>query len=189
MISYLKGKPIISRTGFIILNVNDVGYKINVAATFESDKDETVELFIHEHIREDSDELYGFATLGELELFELLISVNGIGPKVAISTMASGRPEEITGAIISENLAFFKAISGVGSKAAARIILDLKSKVSQEKIGNSFFSKTSQTEEVFGALESLGYKKYELEKIIAAIPSDLKTSEEKVRWCVKNISK
>ncbi len=188
MIAYLSGRIIARLSTSIILSVNDVGYKVNVSPAF-SGNDDNLELFVHEHIREDSDDLYGFLTLEELQLFELLISVNGIGPKVAMSIMTSGKTEEITGAIISENMAFFKAISGIGSKAAARVILDLKSKVGHEKIGGTFIKKASEGEDIADALTALGYKKHEAEKIISKIPVELKLLEEKVRWCLKNISK
>jgi len=191
MISYLKGKAVLCRWGVIILDVNGVGYKINVDPQINIspdivDSQKDVELFVHEHIREDVDDLYGFLTYQELELFEKLISVSGVGPKVGQAILSSSSCEKIIHAIAEDNVAFFTAISGVGKKVAAKIILELKS-----KLGGSEFSlnKLNESNDVFDALLALGYKKQEIQAVVNQIPIEIEKTEEKIKWCLKNLAK
>lgn len=188
MISYLKGKVIISRPGFVILQVNDVGYKVAVPpqVNFVDDKNEH-ELFIHHHIKEDASDLYGFLTFDELELFEKLLSVNGVGPKAAMIIISLAPTEKIIEAIISEDTNFFQSAPGIGKKVAVKIILDLKSKISDLNFSGSISGGKHQ--DIYDGLETLGYKKIEIDKIIGKLPEKLKSSEEKIRWMLKNLAK
>ncbi|MEI8060855.1 MAG: Holliday junction branch migration protein RuvA [Candidatus Berkelbacteria bacterium] len=188
MIAYLKGKIITSRPGFIILEVSGVGYKVAVSpqVNFLENRKE-YELFIHHHIKEDASDLYGFEKFEELELFEKLLSVNGVGPKAAMTIISMAPTEKIIEAIISEDSSFFQSAPGVGKKVAIKIILDLKSKISNLKYTGNIGGGAHQ--DVYDGLETLGYKKQEIDKIIGKIPEELKSSEEKIRWMLKNISK
>jgi len=188
MISYLKGKVKISKPGFIILDVSGVGYRVAVSpqVNFLEDKNE-YELFIHHHIKEDASDLYGFEKFEELELFEKLLSVNGVGPKAAMTIISMAPAEKIIEAIISEDSNFFQSAPGVGKKVAIKIILDLKSKISNLKYTGNIGGGTHQ--DVYDGLETLGYKKQEIDKIIGKIPEELKSSEEKIRWMLRNLSK
>lgn len=188
MISYLKGKVKISRPGFIILDVSGVGYKVAVSPqiSFIEDKSE-YDLFIHHHIKEDASDLYGFEKFEELELFEKLLSVNGVGPKAAMTIISMAPAEKIIEAIISEDSSFFQSAPGVGKKVAIKIILDLKSKISNQKYTGNIGG--GQHQDIYDGLEMLGYKKQEIDKIIGKIPAELKSSEEKIRWCLKNLAK
>lgn len=182
----MSGKIVVSKPGFIILNTGSVGYKIfvnNIEAN-----NEKCELFIHQHLREDADDLYGFKNFPELEIFEKLISVNGVGPKVAMAIMTISASEKIIEAIISENISFFQAIPGIGKKVAAKIILDLKSKVSNLS-GENIIAKINSEDDVSDALISLGFKKQEISKVLAHVPAKIKNSEEKINWCLRNITK
>lgn len=193
MIAYLKGKVILARWGFLIVETGGVGYRVSVNPQINIpnnivDTKEEINLFIHEHIREDANDLYGFLIFQELELFEKLISVNGVGPKVAMNIMNSGESGKIISAITSDDLSFFLAISGIGKKAAAKIILDLKSKLSGDQNIN-VLSNVDGASDLFDALTTLGYSRIEVSSIATKIPSELKTTEEKVRWCLKNLGK
>lgn len=193
MISYLKGKVVLARWGVLIIETCGVGHKVIVSPQIDIkpnivDLQEPIELFIHEHIREDADDLYGFLSYEELELFEKLISVNGVGPKAGIAIMSSGKTEEIIRAIVSDNLGFFTAISGIGKKVAAKIILDLKSKISGDRSVN-ILSGSTVNEDLSDALQSLGYKQSEISSITGKIPSSTETLEDKMKWCLKNLSK
>jgi Holliday junction DNA helicase RuvA len=193
MISYLKGKVVLARFGVLIVDTCGVGHKVIVSPQIEIkpnivDLQEPIELFIHEHIREDADDLYGFISYEELELFERLISVNGVGPKAGMAIMSSGKADEIVRAIISDNLGFFTAISGIGKKAAAKIILDLKSKLSGDRSVN-ILSGDSASEDLTEALHSLGYKQIEIMSVIGKIPATAETLEDKIKWCLKNLAK
>ena len=183
MISYLHGKVVLARWGLLIVDVNGIGYKVFVDPQIKIaeniiDSGKNIELYIHQHLREDSSDLYGFLTFQELELFERLISVNGVGPKAGLNIMGAAPTDRIIKAIIS----------GIGKKVAAKIILDLKSKISADK-SVSFIGQMDDSEDLISALESLGYKKAELQGLITQIPLEIKSTEEKVRWCLKNISK
>jgi holliday junction DNA helicase RuvA len=193
MISYLKGKVMLFKWGFLILDVNDVGYKVFVSPQIDIknnivDTQEDIELYIHQHIREDSSDLYGFLSYQELELFEKLISVNGIGPKAGMNIMSGAKTDRILQAIISDDMTFFTAIPGVGKKVAAKIILELKSKVSADADIN-VLGKMGDADDLLNALESLGYKKAEIAPFISKIPAEITETEEKVRWCLKNMGK
>lgn len=188
MISYLNGKIVASRTGFLIIETGGVGYGINVYAAIIKKNGEKYELFIHEHIREDCHDLYGFSTFSELGLFEKLISVNGVGPKAGLNIMSVGTPEKITAAIIGDNLGFFTAIAGIGKKVAAKIILELKSKLSGDHDIN-ILTDDADGEDLFDSLTQLGYKKPEISAVLVKMPENITGLEAKVRWCLKNLAK
>ncbi len=194
MISFLRGKIILEKPGFVVLDVGGVGYKVftdlKVQISNLKIKEESgiIELFIYENIREDADDFYGFRTFEELELFEKLISVNGVGPKAGMLIMASASSDRIIASIVNEDLGFFTAISGIGKKVAAKIILDLKSKISGMD-GSGVIGQTIEADEVVEALESLGYKRAEIVKMIPKVPAEIGDSEGKIRWLLKNLSK
>ena len=189
MIAHLSGKILFHKNGFVILDIGGVGYKISIASKKELKDGELASYFIHQHLREDSNDLYGFDSYEELGLFEQLISVNGVGPKVGMLLMSSAEASKIVRAILNEDLTFFQSISGIGKKVAARIILDLKSKItgidSESIIGNL----GDNGNEVLDAMQSLGYKHIEITKLFPKIPAECLTAEDKVRWLIKNISK
>lgn len=185
MIAYLKGKIILIQADFVILDVNNVGHKVFISRNSLLQEKQAVEFFIHEHIREDSNDLFGFQTFKELTLFEKLISVNGIGPKVGLNIISSSDEQKISNAIAQENMSFFQSIPGIGKKVAAKIILELKSKMSE----NYIFSGNKDDDFVSEALISLGYKNNEIYNILSQIPTDFSTPEEKIKWCLKNLAK
>lgn len=186
MIAYLKGKNIAFGGNYLILDVNNIGYKVYVAEKNIPKLGETVSLYTYNHIREDCSDLYGFERFNELELFEKLITVNGVGPKAALNILSSYMYEEIIQGIINENVLFFQSISGIGKKVATKIILELKSKISGIEAGELL---SGNTEETLEALSVLGYKTNEIMKVIPHIPENLISSEDRVRWCLKNLSK
>lgn len=168
MIGYLTGKIISSKPTQVLLNVNGVGYVVNISInTFEkiSEKEE-VSLFIYTHVREDSLSLFGFHSISEKEMFELLISISGIGPKLALSVLSGISVDDLKDAIQSGNISRLVAVPGVGRKTAERVVLELKSKV--ENIAEEGFrgkEPTIKTEAV-AALTTLGYNLKVAEKIV-----------------------
>lgn len=192
MIGYICGKIIHSRWGRLIVDVNGIGYNVNVLPQIKIppnsiDIKHEVELYIYEHIREDAYDLYGFLSYQELELFERLISVSGVGPRAGINIMDSAAPIKIFNAIESSDVAFFTSISGIGKKVATKIILELKSKISVNDSSNILLSgDETSSNEVEEALIMLGYKKTDIQQILAKIPTEITDSQDKVKWVLKN---
>ena len=131
MLDYIKGEITELTPAFVVLDVNGLGYLVNISLPTYTSLNGTKEskLFVHEVIREDAHILYGFMNRAERQLFLLLISVSGIGSNTARMIMSSYSPEEIQNMIATENVAALNAIKGIGTKTAQRIIVDLKDKI------------------------------------------------------------
>lgn len=184
MIGHLKGKIISAKPTRILLDVNGVGYLVNISInTFEriSDKSE-ISLYIHTAVKEDSITLYGFFTESEKEMFELLISVNGIGPKIALSILSGIKTDDLKSAIYSSDVSRIISIPGIGRKTAERMVLELKSKIDSVTIDKTGY-KTDVRSEAVAALCTLGYNIRTAEKITSDIISSdpAVTIEELIR--------
>lgn len=175
MIAYLKGVVYQKAPNRLILDVHDVGYGLEISTqTYEElpEEGEEISLLVHHHITDNDQRLFGFLTENEKELFELLITVKGVGPKLGL-TILSGMPaEEITGAIVQQDRSALSQITGIGKKTAERMILELKDKMS-EMVDATYSGSTSSVsgnlkEEAISALESLGFKKREAEKAVVS---------------------
>ena len=189
MIAHIYGKIAEKFAGNIIVDVNGVGYEITVP-TSEFDQavlNEETKFYTYHHITDRSQELFGFATLAAKKLFELLITVQGVGPKAAIAILSLGETEEVRNAIACENTKFIQKATGVGPKAAGRVILDLKDKVG---LATSFelLDKNDNNiplaDEALEALIALGYNLAQASKALESIPRDAPTSE-RVREALK----
>lgn len=173
MIGYLTGKIISKKPTKIILDVNGVGYLVNISiSTFEKLGDSTtVSLFTYLAVREDALDLYGFFTQPEKEMFELLISVSGIGPKLAQSILSGIQLDELNEALKTGNIARLTAIPGIGRKTAERLLVELRDKV--ESLALSFDSKISAPfsirNDAVAALTNLGYNKGNAERTVKII--------------------
>ena len=174
MIGYLKGKLISSKPTQVLLDVNGVGYLVNISInTFEKISElESIELFIHTNVKEDSITLFGFHTETEKEMFELLISVNGIGPKSALSLLSGIQTDELKSAIQSGDVSRIIAIPGIGRKTAERLVLELRSKVDSIKDEGATGISFSIKNEAVAALTTLGYNAKTAEKVIRDILSE-----------------
>jgi len=184
MISYLKGKNIQIGGDYVVIDVNDVGYQVFVIDVSRCKINSTISFWIHEHIREDRHELYGFFSPAELNFFIELISVNGVGPKMARTIMSKNSIDKLQAAIIQGDIKLLTAVGGVGKKIAGKIIIELKNKLSSNDTIN--FSDES-TEEVLDALKQLGYKEQELIPFLSKMPEDLVTTQNKIKWILKHI--
>lgn len=167
MIGYLTGKIISSKPTQIILDVNGVGYLVNISiSTFEKIYDkESVSLFIHTSVKEDSITLFGFYTQSEKEMFELLISISGIGPKVSLGILSGIAVDDLKDAIANGNVSRLIAIPGIGRKTAERVVLELRNKVDSIKSDGSI-KETSVKDEAVSALATLGYQRQIAEKVV-----------------------
>lgn len=188
MIAYLKGNVILIQNNHIILEVSGVGYKVGINDKIAVKAGDPLELFVYNHIREDCNDLYGFLLYDELLLFEKLITVSGVGPKVGLLILNISDTNSISEAIIKENIAFFQAIPGIGKKVAAKIILELKSKLTGLQT-QSIIGHMNDSNDLIEALMSLGYKGYEISRTVALIPQDVTGTENKIRWCLKHMKK
>ena len=165
MIGHLRGRLLEKHPNRVIVDVNGVGYDVHVPlSTFYemAEPGEEVALRVHTHVREDALLLYGFATLLELQIFERLISVSGIGPKLALAVLSGIEPGELVSAIRTANVARLTGIPGVGRKIAERIGLELKDKMAAFPPGETAVSPAAGGEEtlradVLSALMNLGY--------------------------------
>jgi Holliday junction DNA helicase RuvA len=193
MIAYLKGKILTKKTKYLILLTNDIGYQIFTnEKTLSKLKDgQEAELYIHHHVKEDAQELYGFLTLPELELFKNLISISGVGPRSAINVLAAASVEQVIQAIVAEDPALLKTVSGIGTKTAERIVVELKSKLgSLYKESNGLgMASAPQDMEVIEALLGLGYARREITEIIKKIPADLTTTENRLKEALKLLAR
>ncbi len=184
MIARLRGRPVVRRPEGLVLDVNGVGYL--VAATTRAlrlaDGDGEVSLEIHTHVREDALQLYGFAEAAERELFEQLLSVSGIGPKVALAIVSGSTPAELRRAIVLEDTARFEAIPGIGKKTAQRVVLELKEKVGAVDIPAPETRPDSLVAR--DALVELGYSVGDAERALADVDPEL-PAEERVRVALK----
>lgn len=171
MIGYLKGKIIHPNPARIIIDVNGVGYLVFISlTTFEKISDsKEVELFIHTNVKEDSITLYGFYEESEKAMFELLISVSGIGPKSALGILSGIRIDELKEAIASGNISRIVKAPGIGKKTAERLVLELRSKIDNIVTSQSFGVSFDKKNEAAAALSILGYNVKSTEKILRDI--------------------
>ena len=193
MIGYLTGKIISAKPTLILLDVNGVGYEIRISInTFEriSGK-ETVSLFIHTHVKEDAITLFGFYSEAEKEMFELLISISGVGPKSALSLLSGISTDDLKQAIITSNVERMIAVPGIGRKTAERLILELRNKVRDIKEEGLTPAKPSLQKEAVSALSTLGYNLGSSEKVVNKILSELPESslEELIKRSLKELNK
>lgn len=171
MISFIRGKKIHIDPAKIIIEVNGIGYDINISLrTYSKLKDES-EVFVYTHlnVKEDSHTLYGFKSESERNTFLSLLSINGVGPSTAIMILSSLSANELKKAIISSDTNKIKSVKGIGLKTAERIILELKDKVTFDDIDqDKFYDHIDNTikDEALSALSSLGISKNIVEKHI-----------------------
>ena len=171
MIGFIKGNIISAKPTQLLVDVNGVGYLCNISInTFEKISNQKyVSLFIHTHVKEDSITLFGFYTESEKTMFELLISVSGVGPKIALSILSGIQIDDLKNAILWADISRISAVPGIGKKTAERLILELKNKVDQvnEEDGNKL--PFSMKNEAIMALSTLGYNNKLAEKVVRDI--------------------
>ena len=171
MIAHLRGKLISKHPSQAIVEAGGVGYEVNISIPTFSDLPglgAEVALFVHTHVREDALALFGFLRPEEKQLFEKLISVSGIGPKLAITILSGMQAEAMVAAIKGNNVALLTRIPGIGKKTAERMVLELRDKL--EAFGVPAAVAASPVEEdVLSALVNLGYNRSLVEKALAGL--------------------
>lgn len=184
MIAHVEGTVTEKLIASVIVDVNGVGYEVSVAAgDYErATLNEKIKFYTYHHIREQAQELYGFSTLAAKKLFELLITVQGVGPKAGQSILSLADSEVVRGAIANGDSAFVAKASGVGKRIAERVVVDLADKVGLPlQYDNNIFTGASQTightDEALEALMALGYTLADASKALEGVPTDLSTAD------------
>jgi holliday junction DNA helicase RuvA len=187
MIARLRGRPVASTPEGLVVDVGGVGYLVSATPSVlrkaEGAGEVTVETYLH--VREDALQLYGFTDAGERELFVQLLSVNGVGPKVALAIVSGSPAAELRRAIVLQDTARFQAIPGIGKKTAERIVLELKERLGEvAPIPISSAAGTQPHAVARDALVELGYSISEAEHALATVDPDL-PPEERIRLALK----
>lgn len=188
MISYLRGKVLFKGINYAVVDANGIGFKVFMAQkTLDFVRpNQELEVYCYFALKQDGMELYGFLGRDELELFELLTSVSGVGPKAALKISSLGTVEEFQDAIDKNDHAFFRQIKGIGAKTIQKVILELSGKI--EEFRN--FSKDAKTlnaqdRAILDTLKSLGFKQSDALDAIACIPKDITDIQERIRFALK----
>ena len=183
MIAHVSGVVAEKFNSSLIVDVHGVGYEVAVAATdYEAALlNEPIKLFTHHHIREQSQELFGFSSLAAKKLFELLITVQGVGPKAALAILSLGESETVRNAIANSDAAFITKATGVGKKTAERVVVDLSDKVGMPIVYNTTSTGAVQAmnhnDEALEALMALGYTLNDATRALEGVSTDLSTAE------------
>ena len=190
MIGYINGLIIDKTEHSLLVLAGAIGYKVSVPTELAAEVriDDKVQLYIHTAVREDDISLYGFLKKEELSFFNQLISVSGIGPKMALEILSV--PVHMTqNAILNNDTAMLTKIKGLGKKTAERVILELKNKITPVTLeGISSEGPKSVNEDAILALESLGYERFHIIKAMSGLPKEVKETEEIVKYFLKNAS-
>ena len=175
MIAFVSGILDLKLNNFVVIDTAGVGYKVfmsEAAIDKLGEVGEKVKIYTHHHVREDDISLYGFLTLEELNMFELLISVSGVGAKSALSILANIEPSAFALAVITNDTSKLVKIPGVGAKSAARIVLELKDKLKNQNLVSSkketvkkIIANEEELDEAISALQVLGYNRKDIEKV------------------------
>ena len=194
MIARLSGKVLEKHPNRVIVDVNGVGYDVQVPlSTFYGcgEPGAALSLRIHTHVREDQLALYGFATELELTMFEKLIAVSGIGPKLALSVLSGIETRDLAGAIVRNDLARLTAIPGVGKKTAERICVELRDRLPKTVDASPASPADSLRDDLVSALANLGYHRQAIDKVLDQMPKGdgQPRFEDVLRAALKDLSR
>jgi Holliday junction DNA helicase RuvA len=189
MIARLRGKPVASTPEGLVLDVGGVGYLVAAtpSAVRKADGADEVTVETYLHVREDALQLYGFADRAERELFVMLLTVNGVGPKVALAIVSGSPADDLRRAIAREDTARFQAIPGIGKKTAERIVLELKEKIGAGVTELSHVPSSDSHVVARDALVELGYSLVDAERALADTDPDL-PPEDRVRLALQGVA-
>lgn len=200
MLAYIKGELTQITSEYVVIEAGGLGYKVFMPETAMERLGEigkTVKVHTYYKVREDDISIFGFNTQEELRMFELLLSVSGVGAKTAVVIISTIEPSEFAFAVISEDISELIKIPGIGKKSAQRIVLELKDKLKKESISVDADIKQTRTkaknndnvEEAMSALQVLGYNKKEIEKAFEKIDSSNLNIEELIKKGLAVLSK
>lgn len=194
MYAYIKGNLDTKTNSYVIIETGGIGYKIFMSLKAIQSLGEvgnSVKVYTHYYVREDNISLYGFTSNEELRMFELLLSVSGIGAKSAIAMLSQISPSSFALAVISNDVSKLVKIPGIGNKTAARIILELKDKLKTEEAISASeeievaIKEDSKNGEIIAALQVLGYTRKEIDKVLEKIDMDSTGIEDAIKQALK----
>jgi len=193
MISFLRGTILNKGEGFVILETNNVGYKVFVGATLRDELklEKEAELYIYQNVKEDALDLYGFRSLDELGMFELLLSISGIGPKGALGVLTLGSLGDIKDSISRGDPSLLTKVSGIGRKTAERVVLELREKIGHLNfaVGPNSENQGNASGEEIDALIALGYSMQQARDSLRQVDSEIKDSGERIREALKKLGR
>lgn len=192
MIAHIKGTLETKAADYVVIDVGGLGYKVYISATGMEklgNIGDKVKVYTYYRVREDDISIFGFNTNEELRMFELILSVSGVGAKTALTIIAVTEPSEFAIAVISDDVSYLTKIPGIGAKSAQRIILELKDKMKKEnsitKTKNLKLKEavvdSSKVDEAISALQVLGYNKKEIEKVFMKLDKKDLSTEDLIR--------
>lgn len=190
MISFLDGSVAMKGKKFVVVDVAGIGYKIFVGQeTLHTiaEKGEPVKLWTHQYVREDSLELYGFLHFAELELFEMLIAISGIGPKSALGVLAVAPVDTLKKAIASGDTSYLTLVSGIGRKTAEKIILELREKMAGKGVEVMEAPELKEETDALDALAQIGYSQREAREALQRVPKEIKGAEKRIKEALKKL--
>lgn len=191
MFAYIKGSLEMKSNGYIVIDINGLGYKIfmsqnNIDSIGELH--DTIKVFTYVRVREDDISIYGFKTQEQLKMFELLISVSGVGAKSALVMLSCIEPSDFAIAVISNNVKVLTKVPGIGNKSAQRIILELKDKLKEEQLEEKIKDSSKKLKdnseninEAISGLMVLGYSKKDIEKAFEHLDIDNLSIEDLIK--------
>jgi Holliday junction DNA helicase RuvA len=192
MIAFLQGKVINKGQNYAIIEVNNIGYQVFCGESFlNSFKiDEEIKVFTHHQVREEASDLYGFKNIDDLELFELLITVSGVGPKSALGVLTIASSNEVKEAIVNEDVSLLTKVSGIGKKTAERLVLELKTKVLRSGVKMQTINSASLgASDELEALMALGCSLSAAHAALNLVGPEIKDSGERVKAALKKMNK
>ena len=193
MITYIKGEIMDKGRGFVVVLAGQIGYKVRVSPTHWTELvvGKEAALNLHLHVREDALELYGFKSAAELDMFELLISISGIGPKSALGVLAISGVEDLKATIVQGDSTLLTKVSGIGRKTAERIVLELREKIGKLATDSASLGQGSVTAsgDEIDALMALGYSLIQAREALKKVDPQITDSSQRIREALKNLGK
>ncbi|MFW0838123.1 MAG: Holliday junction branch migration protein RuvA [Candidatus Komeilibacteria bacterium] len=191
MITYLQGTVKLKTDKYFLLLVNNIGYQVFSSETLLAGLiiDQEMTVYTHQYVKEDALDLYGFGTLAELEFFQHLINISGVGPKSALAVLSLAKLDDIKKAIYRGDPTLLKKVSGIGQKTAERIVVELKNKITALATDSgSLTDANGANEELISALEALGYNMTQIRPALQHLPTDLPDIAHQVKAALKIIN-
>lgn len=195
MISYLQGKILHKGPGFLVITTGNIGYKVFVNEKLfpKTEKGQEIELYTHQYVREDALDLYGFDSWEQLNLFELLLSISGIGPKSALSATSIAEASEFREYISRGDSSLLTQVSGIGKRTADRIVVELRDKMgalspsSESESATEGGDGSSITSDEIDALMALGYSMTQAREALKKVDPEVKDSGQRIKEALRNI--